>query len=93
MWEGDTLVVDSVGFNDKSWLASFLPHTASLHIRERWTRTTMGTMTVDVIHEDPDIFVKPWKVVLTLFLAPGENLMENICENNKFSELSTGQNP
>lgn len=93
MWEGDTLVVDSIGFNDKSWLASFLPHTASLHIRERWTRTRMGTMTVELMHEDPDIFVKPWKVVLTLFLAPGENLMENICENNKFSELSAGQNP
>jgi hypothetical protein len=40
-WEGDTLVVDSIGFNDKSWLLpSFLPHTANLHIRERWTRTT-----------------------------------------------------
>jgi hypothetical protein len=93
MWEGDTLVVDSSGFNDKSWLDSALPHTANLHITERWTRTTMGTMTVEVIHEDPDIFVKPWKVVYTLVLAPGENLMENVCENNKFPQLSAGQNP
>jgi len=93
MWEGDTLVVDSLGFNDKSWLAYFLPHTVNLHIRERWTRTTMGTMTVELTHEDPDIFVKPWKVVFTLFLAPSENLMENICENNKFPQLSAGQNP
>jgi hypothetical protein len=95
MWEGDTLVVDSIGFNDKSWLGnSALPHTAKMHIRERWTRTTMGTMTVEVIHEDPDIFVKPWKVVFPLFLAPGENLMENLCnENNKFPQLSAGQNP
>ena len=95
-WEGDTLVVDSIGFNDKSWLLppSFMgPHTANLHIRERWTRATMGTMTVELIHEDPEIFVKPWKVVFNLVLAPGENLMENICENNRFLQLSSGQNP
>jgi hypothetical protein len=92
-WEGDTLVVDSIGFNDKSWLGiPSLPHTANMHIRERWTRTTMGTMTVEVTYEDPEIFVKPWKVVFPLVLAPGENLMENICENNKFQELSAGQN-
>jgi hypothetical protein len=54
MWEGDTLVVDSIGFNDKSWLGiPSLPHTANMHIRERWTRTTMGTMTVERIYEDP----------------------------------------
>jgi hypothetical protein len=94
VWEGDTLVVDSTGFNDKSWLGgSGLAHTANMHIRERWTRTTMGTMTVELTYADPEIFVKPWKVVYPLFLAPGENLMENICENNKFQELSAGQNP
>ena len=93
-WEGDTLVVDSIGFNDKSWLgATSLAHTANMRIRERWTRSTMGTMTVELMYEDPEMFVKPWKVVFTLFLAPGENLMENICENNKFPQLSEGQNP
>jgi hypothetical protein len=91
MWEGDTLVVDSIGFHDRSWLASMLPHTAKLHIRERWTRRAMGAMTVELIHEDPDIFVQPWKIVFRLFLAPGETLMENICENNKFQQLSAGQ--
>ena len=92
-WEGDTLVVDSIGFTDKSWLAGNLPHTANMRIRERWTRTTMGTMTLELTYEDPEIFVKPWKVVFNLVLAPGENLMENICENNRFQELSSGQNP
>jgi hypothetical protein len=53
----------------------------------------MGTMTVELIHEDPEMFMRPWKVVFNLVLAPGENLMENICENNKFRELSAGQNP
>jgi hypothetical protein len=53
----------------------------------------MGTMTVEVTYEDPEIFVKPWKVVFPLVLAPGENLMESICENNKFQQLSAGQNP
>jgi hypothetical protein len=92
-WEGDTLIVDSVGFNDKSWLRDFLPHTTKLHIRERWTRTTMGSMTVEMVYEDPETFVTPWKVVFTLLLAPGENVMENICENNRFLQLSAGQNP
>jgi hypothetical protein len=92
-WEGDTLIVDSVGFNDRSWLRDFLPHTTKLHIRERWTRTTMGSMTVEMVYEDPETFVKPWKAVFTLFLAPGEDLMENICENNRFPQLSAGQNP
>jgi hypothetical protein len=45
------------------------------------------------VYEDAEIFVKPWKVVYNVFLAPGENLMESICENNKFQELSAGQNP
>ena len=53
----------------------------------------MGTMTLELTYEDPEIFVKPWKVVFNLVLAPGENLMENICENNRFQELSSGQNP
>jgi len=93
-WEGDTLLVDSIGFNDRTWLEAFLPHTTKLHIRERWTRTTMGSMTVELMHEDPETFEKPWKVVLTLFLAPDEDLLENLCnENNKFPQLSGGQNP
>ena len=93
-WEGDTLVVDSIGFNDKTWLDGSLPHSTKLHIRERWTRTTLGTMTVEMIYEDPETFVKPWKVVFALSLAPGEDLMENLCnENNKFPQLSAGQNP
>jgi hypothetical protein len=92
-WDGDTLVVDSTGFNDRTWFNPALPHTTKLHITERWTRTTMGSMTVELVHEDPETFEKPWKVVFTLFLAPGEDLVENICENNKFPELSRGQNP
>ena len=48
---------------------------------------------VELTYEDPEIFVKPWKVVFPLVLAPGENLMENICENNRFPQLSGGQNP
>jgi hypothetical protein len=93
-WEGDTLVVDSIGFNDKSWLGiTALAHTANMRMRERWSRSTMGTMTVEVTYEDPEIFVKPWKVVYGLFLAPDENLLESVCENNKFPQLSAGQNP
>lgn len=60
----------------------------------RWTRTTMGSMTVEMVYEDPETFLTPWKVVWALFLAPGEDLLEEICnENNKFPQLSGGQNP
>jgi hypothetical protein len=94
VWDGDTLTVDSIGFNDKSWLGiTALAHTAKMRIRERWTRPTMGSMTVEVTYEDPEMFVRPWKVVYGLFLAPDENLMESVCENNKFPQLSAGQNP
>jgi hypothetical protein len=54
----------------------------------------MGSMTVEMVYEDPETFLTPWKVVWALFLAPGEDLLEEICnENNKFPQLSGGQNP
>ncbi|MGH6689067.1 MAG: hypothetical protein ACRD3C_10785 [Vicinamibacterales bacterium] len=92
-WDGDALAVESVGFNDRTYLEAFLPHTDKLRIRERWTRPTMGTMVVERTYDDPDVFVTPYTIVFTLFLAPGEVFLENICENNKFPELSHGQNP
>jgi len=48
-------------------------------------------MTVEMVYEDPETFLTPWKVVWALFLAPGEDLLEEICnENNKFPQLSGG---
>jgi len=82
-WDGDTLVIDSVGFNDKSWLAVY-PQTEMLHVVERYRRTDLGHLDVDVTVEDAGSLTKPWHIHSTWNLAPGEEIEEYICnENNK----------
>ncbi len=88
-WEKDTLVVDTTGFNDKSWLifATGLPHTEMLHMVERYRRPDLGHLVVDLALEDPGTFIKPVERHMTWELAPGEEILESICnENNKFPE-------
>jgi hypothetical protein len=82
-WEGDTLVVDTAGFNDKSWLGPY-PHTAQLHVIERYRRRDLGHLDVQVVMEDAGTFVKPWTVNMVWNLAPGEEMLEYVCtENNR----------
>jgi hypothetical protein len=82
-WEKDTLVVDTVGFNDKSWL-DVHPHTEMLHTITRYRRTDLGHLEVEVTVEDPGTFTKPWKIRNVWDLGPGEEIQEYICvENNK----------
>jgi hypothetical protein len=88
-WEKDTLVVDTIGFNDKTWLIfqTGLPHTELLHMTERYRRPDLGHLTVDLTLEDPGTFVKPIERHMTWELAPGEDVLESICtENNKYGE-------
>jgi hypothetical protein len=88
-WEKDTLVIDTTGFNDKSWLifATGLPHTEKLRMVERYRRPDLGHLVVDVALEDAGTFVKPVERHMTWELAPGEEILESICsENNKFPE-------
>ena len=91
-WEGDTLVVDTVGFNDKFWF-DFRghPHTEKLHTIERYTRTDAGTLVNEVTIDDPGAYTKPFTVTFTATLRPGEDLMEYIChENNQDVEHIKG---
>jgi hypothetical protein len=82
-WEGDTLVVDTVGFNDKSWLDSY-PHTEKLHLIERYRRPDRAHLDLEITVEDPGAFVKPWTIHAVWNLAPGEEMLEYVCtENNK----------
>ena len=86
-WDGDTLVVDTAGFNDKTWLifATGLPHTGMLHMTERYRRPDLGHLVVDLRLEDPATFTRPIERHMTWQLAPGEEILEDICnENNKF---------
>jgi hypothetical protein len=83
-WEHDTLVVDSIGFNDRGWLDGSRPQTEKLHVIERFRRLDLGHMELDITIDDPGAYTKPWKVRRLLQLAPGEEIMEYVCnENNK----------
>jgi hypothetical protein len=84
-WDGNTLVVDVIGFNDKTWLAGVgTIHSEKLHVVERYTRDTFDTIRYEVTLEDPDVFTKPWHMQETLRLRPNERLREYECiENNE----------
>ena len=86
-WEDDTLVVDTKGFNDRSWLG-LSPHTEMLHITRRFRRPDLGHLEIDVLVEDAGALTKPWRGRLVWELAPGEDLLEYVCENNKYAPLT-----
>ena len=88
-WEGNTLVIDTIGLNDRFWLDSAgTPHTEQLHMIERWTRTDFTTLRRDVTIEDPGTFTKPFTVTYTAKLGtPDSEILEYICiENNQWGE-------
>jgi hypothetical protein len=90
-YEKDTLVIDTVGFNDKFWLDNRgMPHTDRLHTIERWTRVDAGHITTEVTVDDPGAYSRPFTVTSQLTLAPpGDELMEYVCqENNQFGIAS-----
>jgi Carboxypeptidase regulatory-like domain len=86
VWEGDTLVVDTVGFNDKSWLADLpsmvTPHTEMLHLTTRLRRPDLGHLESEVTFDDPGTFAKPWTMKAISDLAQGEDVEEWICNEN-----------
>jgi hypothetical protein len=85
-WEGDTFVVDSRGFNDRTWLDdSGHPHSDALHTIERFRRPTFGQLDLDVTIDDPKSYTKPWNVALHFGLLADTELIENVCENEKDS--------
>ncbi|OFW04914.1 MAG: hypothetical protein A3I61_17065 [Acidobacteria bacterium RIFCSPLOWO2_02_FULL_68_18] len=86
-WQGDTLVIDTVGYNDKFWFdRKGTPHTTRLHTIEHFTRVTRGTLVNAVTIDDPGAYSRPFTVTFHAQLAPpGDELMENFCqENNQF---------
>jgi len=84
-WDGDTLVVDVTGFNDKTWLAGVgTIHSEQLRVTERYTRDTFDTIRYQVTMEDPVVFTKPWHMEETFRLRPNERIREYECiENNE----------
>jgi hypothetical protein len=83
-WEGDTLVVNTVGINEKTWLDdSGHPHSDSLQVIERFRRRDFGHMDVRLTIDDPKTYVKPWTVNIPWELVPDTELLDWVCENNK----------
>jgi len=82
-WEGDTLVVETSGFNDRTWLDyAGHPHTEALHTTERYRRRDFGHMEIAMTLEDPTIYAKPWTVTVTAELAPDTEVLEYVCNDN-----------
>jgi len=82
-WEGDTLVVDVIGFNDKTWLSGTgTLHSDALHITERFTRVSKDRINYQVTMEDPKVFTKPWVLNSSLMLREGTRLQEYVCAEN-----------
>jgi hypothetical protein len=92
-WEEDTLVIDSVGFNDRSWLSLVgHPHTERLHVIERVRRPDLGHLEIDITIEDPGTFSAPWHRRAGATLAPNDEIMEYLCsENNRDASHLVGK--
>jgi len=83
-WDGNTLVVDTVGLNEKTWLDDIgHPHSGALHIVERFQRPDFGHMVAQVTIDDPKAYSKPWTVTIPWEFVADTELMDWVCENNK----------
>lgn len=92
-WDGDALVVDTTGFNDRGWLDNAgKPATDALRVTERFHRKDFGHMDVQITIDDRKAYTKPWTVTLTLNFVPDSELLEYVCtENNKDIEHLVGK--
>lgn len=82
-WEGDALVVESFGFNDRTWLnPRGLPHTEDLRVTERYTRTRYGQMQLELTITDAGAFTAPWTANVSMDLRLDTEMIETVCESN-----------
>jgi hypothetical protein len=83
-WEGDTLVIETGGFNEAFWFTNGgLPHTNMLHLTERFSRPDFDTLHYEVTVEDPGAYTKPWKASWDLRWVGGEELPIYFCQDNR----------
>jgi hypothetical protein len=86
-WDGNTFVVTTAGFNDRSWLDDTgHPHSEALKTTERFRRIDFGHMEMQVTVDDPQTYLAPFTATVRFDLQPDTELLENICENEKDSE-------
>ncbi|HXP88135.1 MAG TPA: hypothetical protein VN841_25620 [Bryobacteraceae bacterium] len=83
-WEGDALIVDTVGFNDKGWLDAFgHPRSEALRVQERYRRRDFGHLDVQVTLDDPKMYTRPFSIKYTLDLVPNTDIGEYVCAENE----------
>jgi Tol biopolymer transport system component len=82
-WEGETLVVESTGYNERSWLEAGYPHSQNLRLTERIRRTNFGHLAIDMTWSDPEIYAKPWTSKVEGILTPDTDLLEYVCAENE----------
>jgi hypothetical protein len=91
-WEDDTLVVESAGFNDRTWLdRSGHPHSEKLRVTERFRRTDFGHMQYQITYDDPEVLTRPLRISLAVNYAADTDLLENVCnesDRNKVHMIS-----
>ncbi len=92
-WEGDTMVIDTIGFNDRGWLDTEKgrPQTQALHVTERFRRLNVGNMELSITIDDSKAYTKPWTVKFNLGLVPDTELIETVCENSRNVEHMVGK--
>jgi len=84
-WEGDTLVVETSGFNGRAWVdtGSGHPQTEAARVTERFTRRDIGHMDIDITIDDPKAYMKPWRAKVPVNLLADSDLIETFCENER----------
>lgn len=87
-WEGDTLAVETTGIHEKTWLDDAgHPHSDALHLLERFRRVNFGRMDVQITITDPKAYTRSWTVAFQWELMPDTELLDWVCENNKYFDV------
>ena len=91
-WEGDTLVVESVGFNDRTWLDRVgHPHSEDLRVTERFRRVDLGHMRFQITYDDPKTLTRPLSLSLAVNYEPDTDMLETVCDNERDASHLVGR--
>jgi hypothetical protein len=83
-WQGDTLVVETTGFNERAWLDGVgHPRSEAMHITESYHRHDFGHMDLEVTFDDPMYYTQPFGFKTTLTLIPDSDVLEYVCTENE----------
>ena len=91
-WEGDTLVVETNGLNDRAWLDAFgHPRSESMRITERYRRRDFGHMDLEITFNDPKYYTRPFTMKTGLRFMPDSDLLEYVCAENEKDRIHLGK--